>query len=274
MAGMTDISPAAAAARENARTTIGQFGTQERTAPEVTLGSVSLAEARVLVGQLEPGMSVILTTDGRDYPCIVQRREEGFGHPDSKNVTVGYGPGRWNQEVNAAGLAAGNYGLRIETNFQRLQREAANTDPTHPDFNSDLDIIVPGITKSYRDMLNAGIDPNDETARDGWVTAQLGLTTVPMEERSPAELVATIRREIPGDATVLFEETDQGGRWLNPIGVLLGDGTRLDSAEAEDHGIDWEYVEWAASNVRGFDHPDFTATDRLGGYWELPPASN
>lgn len=37
MAGMTDISRAAEAAREDARTTKGQFGAQERSAPEATL---------------------------------------------------------------------------------------------------------------------------------------------------------------------------------------------------------------------------------------------
>lgn len=34
---MTDITPAAAAARETARTSTGQFGSQEHTAPEVAL---------------------------------------------------------------------------------------------------------------------------------------------------------------------------------------------------------------------------------------------
>jgi len=254
----------------------GQFVGQGQHKPEIALGNFTLTDARVLVGQLQPGMSVILTEDGRDYACIVQRREEGFGHPDSKNVTVGYGPGRWNREVNAAGLAAGSYGLRIETNRERLAREAAITDPNHPDFNSDMDWIIPGTTKRLRDAINAGVDTDDRDAYDAYIEreqqAAIG-TSKPIDEQSPAELVVTLRKELPAGATLLLEETDQGGRWLNPIGLRLADGTELRTAEAEEVA-DWEWLEWAASNVRGFDTDAFVATDPHGGYWELPPATN
>lgn len=271
---MTDINTAAAAARENAREAGGQFGAQEHSAPEVTLGAPTLAEARQIMSTLRPGTSVILTLDGRDHPCIVQRQEEGPGHPDSKNTTLGYGPGRWNMEVNAAGLAAGNYRVRAETNLERLQREAGITDPEHPDYNSDLDIIVPAITKSYRQLIVACIDPNDADAVDAFVMKELGLDTVPMDERGPAELVTTMRNTgIPDGATILFEETDQGGRWLHPIGLRLADGTRLSGMDSEDAGVDWDELEWAASNIRGSEHPDFVETDSYGGYWELPPTT-
>lgn len=180
---MTDINPAASDARENARHSSGRFGEQPHTAPELTLnqagpdtpGPPSLLEARVLMSQLAIGTSVIVTIDGQEMPCIVHRREEGPGHPDYKTVTVGYGPGRWNQEINAAGIAAGNYGVHPETNLERLQREARVTDPTKPGYNSDLDVIVPAITKSYRQLINDGIDPNDEDAVDAYVAKELGL---------------------------------------------------------------------------------------------------
>lgn len=42
MEDMTDISPAVAAARENARTSAGQFGTQEHSAPDMVLTSSPL----------------------------------------------------------------------------------------------------------------------------------------------------------------------------------------------------------------------------------------
>lgn len=272
---MTDINPAASAARELARHSSGRFGAQPQTPPDITLGPPSLPEARRIMSQLDPGASVIVTLDGKDIPCIVQRRDAGFGHPDSKNVTVGYGPGRWNQEINAAGIAAGNYGVRPETNIERLRREAGITDPTHPDYNSDLDIIVPAITKSYRQLINDGIDPNDEAAVEAYVHRELGLDTTPMEERSPDELVTTMRAAgIPEGATVLFEETDQGGRWLTPIALRLTDGTRMGAADAEDTGVDWDELEWAASNIRGSAHPDLVETDRHSGTWELPPATN
>lgn len=253
----------------------GSFAGHWHTKPETALGAPTLVDARALMAQLEPGTSVLLTLDGREFACIVQRREEGFGHPDSKNVTVGYGPGRWNQEVNAAGLAAGNYGLRVETNQQRLLREASITDPAHPDYNTDMDIIVAGTTKTYRDLTLAGVDVNDPAAFDAFVAAEQSMTAraKPIDEQSPAELVQTLRVELPEGATLLLEETDQGGRWLNPIGLRLTDGTHLGVAEAEEV-VDWDQLEWAASNVAGNQDPAFVATDPHGGYWELPPATS
>lgn len=97
--------------------------------------------------------------------------------------------------------------------------------------------------------------------------------TIPMGDRTAQQLVDTMRAEVPAGATILFEETDQGGGWLNAIGLRLEDDTRLDSDEAADEGIGWEQVEWAASNVRGYQHDDFVETPRRSGYWELTPAA-
>lgn len=46
------------------------------------------------------------------------------------------------------------------TNFERLTNEAKLTNKTDPAYNTDMDIIVPGTTKTYRDMILAGFDPN------------------------------------------------------------------------------------------------------------------
>lgn len=162
--------------------------------------------------------------------------------------------------------------LGVETNFERLQREARVTDAAAPDYNSDLDVIVAATTKSYRQLVAAGIDPNDPDAVDAFVNKELGFDTAPVDERSPAGLVATMRGSgIPEGATILFEETDQGGRWLAPTGLRLDDGTQLSIMESEDAGVDWDELEWAASNIRGSEHPDFIEADSYGGYWELPP---
>jgi hypothetical protein len=51
---MTDITAAAVAARENARTTTGQFGAQEHSAPEATLGQdAGISDADLRRGALE-----------------------------------------------------------------------------------------------------------------------------------------------------------------------------------------------------------------------------
>ncbi|MCG2807670.1 MAG: hypothetical protein L6413_05310 [Coriobacteriia bacterium] len=163
--------------------------------------------------------------------------------------------------------------LVTETNFERLQREALITDPGAPGFNPDLDWILPGTRKSYRDLVGAGIDPNDTVARDAFIEREMdeaiGLT---VGQQSPTQLVTTLRGELPVGATLLLEETDQGGRWLQPVALRLADGTRIGAASADDAGVDWDHIEWAASNIRGYDHPSFVETDRQSGFWELPPA--
>lgn len=53
--------------------------------------------------------------------------------------------------------------MATETNRERIQREAAITDPSHPDYNSDNDITLPGGNgKTYRDAILAGFDPNED----------------------------------------------------------------------------------------------------------------
>lgn len=47
-------------------------------------------------------------------------------------------------------------------NFERITEEAHITDPKDPRYNSDDDMIVAGTTKTYRDMILAGLDPNYE----------------------------------------------------------------------------------------------------------------
>ena len=108
------------------------------------------------MGELAPGTSVVVTIDGREHPGIVQDGPQG--------VTMWDMVDRRYLDINAAGIAAGDYEVRVETNFERLRREAEITDPSDPLFNSDLDIIYPGSRLSGRDIIRAGIDPNDEEA--------------------------------------------------------------------------------------------------------------
>jgi len=60
MTGMTDISPAAVAAREAARTHTGQFGAQEHSAPELGLDSGPFLA-------YEPGQPIRATVEFHDY---------------------------------------------------------------------------------------------------------------------------------------------------------------------------------------------------------------
>lgn len=61
---------------------------------------------------LKVGDPVVLHRDGHDSQVTVQRTLEEFGSPQEKTIIVGYGPGRFNQSVSAAGIAAGYYDLR------------------------------------------------------------------------------------------------------------------------------------------------------------------
>lgn len=73
----------------------------------------TLAQARLIIASLNPGDSVRITLDGRAHDVTVQRREglDVYRHPDSRAVTVGYGPGRWNTEISADRIAAGYVGV-------------------------------------------------------------------------------------------------------------------------------------------------------------------
>lgn len=76
----------------------------------------SRAQHHSFLASLHVGDVVTITRDGRDNTVTVQRslhRSDpgGFGSWDHSKVTVGYGPGRWNTEVSAAGLEAGHYSL-------------------------------------------------------------------------------------------------------------------------------------------------------------------
>lgn len=75
-------------------------------------------DAFKLLASLRTGDTVTLTRDGRTNVVTVQRttiKPDGsqFGSWDYANVTVGYGPGRWNTEVNAAGIEAGLYAVTV-----------------------------------------------------------------------------------------------------------------------------------------------------------------
>lgn len=74
----------------------------------------SIAELTSFLGSLRVGDPVTLTRDGRTHEVTVQRTLTrgdggGFGSLDHAKVTVGYGPGRWNTEVSAAGIRDGFY---------------------------------------------------------------------------------------------------------------------------------------------------------------------
>lgn len=74
------------------------------------------SKIHTFLASLEVGEVVVISMDGRESEVTVQRSIRpmdggGFGSWDHSAVTVGYGAGRWNVEVTAAGVEAGNYGL-------------------------------------------------------------------------------------------------------------------------------------------------------------------
>ncbi len=56
------------------------------------------------------------------------------------------------------------------SNFERITAEANITDPTHPNYDSDMDIIVAGTTKTYREMILAGFNPNNPEDMEAFKT--------------------------------------------------------------------------------------------------------
>ena len=75
---------------------------------------MNIRDAYAMLSGLTVGQPVTLTRDGRDLAVTVQRTIRrmdggGFGSWDHSAVTVGFGPGRFNTEVTAAGIAGGFY---------------------------------------------------------------------------------------------------------------------------------------------------------------------
>lgn len=60
-------------------------------------------------------------------------------------------------------------------NLQRLLVMAKIVDKADPDYNTDMDIIVPGTTKTYRDMILAGYDATSEEAHNAFSAKENGL---------------------------------------------------------------------------------------------------
>jgi hypothetical protein len=144
---MTDINPTAAAARENARQTTGQFGAQDHTDPELAL-----------MGPYEPGQPVYATVTFEEY------LHENDDHP--RQVAT--------QKVDIAGVLDT---LRLDdadvlrsdpwtdSDFivYELRKQGALTHPDHPfelDINAgDLDAYL-----DYRGVHDIA-DPIAETAK-------------------------------------------------------------------------------------------------------------
>lgn len=79
-----------------------------------------------LLRGLREGEVVYLTRDGSRSKVTVQRAfrvDLGGGSQDHAKVTLGYGPGRWNMEVSAAGIVDGYYAVeRVEREVGQAQR--------------------------------------------------------------------------------------------------------------------------------------------------------
>ena len=92
---------------------------QQRVSEPLAVGAVAGSDRKLahrFLSSLRVGDVVTLVRDGRESRVTVQREIRamdggGFGSWDHSAVTVGYGPGRWNTEVTAAGISDGFYGV-------------------------------------------------------------------------------------------------------------------------------------------------------------------
>lgn len=63
------------------------------------------------VNTLHTGDVVAFSTDSHRLVVTVQNEPEEFGQRNSRTVTIGFGPGRWNRSVSNAGQEMGFYVL-------------------------------------------------------------------------------------------------------------------------------------------------------------------
>lgn len=117
----------------------GEFAPHSRDENDIELSRAQRPtrhEAAAFLGSLRTGERVLYTESGSTQEVTVQRgleRPSGYGSWDHDAVVkVGYGPGRWNTDVNAARLSEGYASLRRADEETANPRQDAGFSPTWP----------------------------------------------------------------------------------------------------------------------------------------------
>lgn len=257
---MTDISPAAATARETARHPSGQFGEQEHTAPEASLN-----------------FRAELDTVNTLYQGNTERIQEEVA------LYLQYGMPEGAHTVELEHSDQGNYltisrafdkdGVEIETEeeYDRwADADSVISHLGHPDDNRDIHQLLPMNGNGVHVWTRSGEtnDADEQTIRER--IDKLFEVREELGAGSQAAAITAVRRLMPEGSTLHLTWGDQGGPdYLTVESITLADGTEHDMFSALDEGIDWDDIDQAASDIRDSSDANLTAADEHGNYFTL-----
>lgn len=257
---MTDINPAAEAARESARQATGKFGAQEHSAPEA---------------QLNPRAE--LDTVNALYQANTQRIQEEvglyllFGMPEAAH-RVEFEPSDHGDYLYAA-RAFDKDGRELDTE-EEYDRWSDVDDVIshlgHPDDNRSIRDLLPETGNGVHTWTRteATNDADELAIRER--IEKLDQVRRELGEGSQAAAVTAVRRMLPEGSRLILTWGDQPGPdYLSAHTLILADATELDSDAAYDAGFDWDEIDGAASDIRDTSDHNITQLDTRGNYFAL-----
>ena len=257
---MTDIDPTARDARESARRASGQFGNQERTAPDVELNP-----------RVELDATNTLYQDNSQRMMEQIERYLQHGMPEGANRVV-FEPSDQGDYLTVAS-AFDEVGAEIDTedDYDRwLEVDDVIGLLGHPDDNSSIrDLLSHDGRGKYTWTRTHETDPA-EAVRIQARIEELADTRDKLGAASQDAAVIAVRRMMPEGSRLVLTWGDQPGPdYLDADKLILADGTELDYAAAEAAGIDWDEISMAASDIRDTSSPSLTQVDERGMYFSL-----
>ncbi|SDH32609.1 hypothetical protein SAMN04488590_3033 [Microbacterium sp. 77mftsu3.1] len=265
MAGMTDMNPAAEAARETHReTTTGRFGVQAHTAPEAELN-----------------FRDELNTANEAYWQNTERLHEEVadfllhGMPAGAHRVVFEPSDQGDYLTVSRAFDADGAEIDTEEDYDRW----SDVDDVisylgHPDDNRRIHEVLTGADGDTFEWTRTE-ETTAEAADEAAATTRAGIDLLVDERRelaaqSQAGAITAIRRLLPEGSRLVLTWGDQGGPdYLSAETVILADGTELDDEEAWDRDIDWDSIDQAASDIRNTDDLNITAIEGRRDYFEL-----
>lgn len=257
---MTDISPAAAAARETARQTSGQFGEQQHTAPEAELNfRAELDAANTLYQENAERIQ-------EEVALYLQ-----FGMPEGAHTVELEHSDQGDYLTISRAFDENGIEIETEEDYDRwADADNVISHLGHPDDNRDIHELLPTNGNGVHVWTRAGEtnDADEQTIRERIdklmdIRRELGA-------ESQAAAVTAIRRLMPEGSTLQLTWGDQGGPdYLSVDSITLADGSTLDADEAFAAGIDWDELDIAASDIRDISDKNLAPADRHGNYFAL-----
>ena len=258
---MTDINPAAAAARETARTTTGQFGTQGHSAPETELNPRA---------ELDAVNSLYHDNADRIREEVALYLQ--FGMPEAAHRVEFENSDQGDYVYAARAFDADGQPIDTEDDYDRWASvDDVVSNLGYPDDNRQTfaELFKTEDGGVYTWTRTDDTNEADELAIRERIDALIAVRRE-LGSGSQAAAITTVRRLLPEGSRLVLTWGDQGGPdYLSAEKLILADGTELDGEEAFDEGIDWDEIDMAASDIRDVDDVRLRHLDDREMHFEL-----